>query len=102
MLLTDGTTYPWGTVTVADRPHHYAQTLTLAQDPEPPSTLDVRFEHRGRGCRVAFAHGGWTPGNVAGRSRFTEWHILLGRFAAVAEGRPVPDVPSWVTEGGPG
>ena len=26
--------------------------------------------------------------------------ILLDRFAAVAEGRPVPDVPAYVTEGG--
>ena len=102
MRLADGTTYPWGTVTVADLPRHYAQTFTLAQDSEHPSTLDVRFERHGRGCRVEFAHGGWTAGNVAGRSRFTEWGILLDRFAALAEDRPVPDVPSWVTEGGPG
>jgi catechol 2,3-dioxygenase-like lactoylglutathione lyase family enzyme len=89
--LADGTTYPWGEVLVWDRPAHYAQTFTLAQDPEHPSTLDVAFEPHLRGCRVHFAHGGWTAGNVAGRARFSEWSILLDRFAAVAEGRPVPD-----------
>ncbi len=100
MLLEDGTSYQWGTVTVADQPRHYAQTFTLAQDPEHPSTLDVTFEHHLRGCRVHFAHGGWTAGNVAGRARFTEWTVLLDRFAAVAEGRRVPDVPDHVLNGG--
>ena len=105
MHLTDGTTYPWGTVTAWEPPRHYAQTFTLAQDQEHPSTLDVLIEstrapgRRHGGSRVHFAHGGWTAGNVAGRARFSEWGILLDRFAAVAEGRPVPDVPSYVTEG---
>lgn len=107
MHLADGTAYPWGTVTVRE-PRHYAQTFTLAQDPEHPSTLDVRFEstpahgRRHPGCIVHFAHGGWTAGNVAGRARFSEWGLLLDRFAAVADGRPVPDIPAWVTDGGQG
>ena len=103
MQLADGTTYPWGTVTAYDPPHHYAQTFALAQDPEHPSTLEVRFTERsGGGSTTSFAHGGWTPANVAGRARFTEWNILLDRFAAVADGRPVPDVPAWVTGDEPG
>jgi catechol 2,3-dioxygenase-like lactoylglutathione lyase family enzyme len=100
MSLDDGTTYGWGTVTAYEVPHHYAQAFTLAQDPEHPSTLDVTFERYLRGCRMRFAHGGWTAGNVAGRARFNEWGILLDRFAAVAEGRPVPDVPDHVINGG--
>ena len=100
MSLEDGTTYPWGTVIAADQPSHYAQTFTLAQDPEHPSTLEVTFEPHLRGCRFHFAHGGWTAANVAGRARFSEWSILLDRFAAVADGQPVPDVPAYVTEGG--
>ena len=106
MHLADGTTYPWGTVTVWDPPRAYVQTFTLAQDPEHPSTLSVRIEstqsngRRHPGSRLHFAHGGWTPGNVAGRARFTEWSILLDRFAAVADGLPVPEVPAYVTEGG--
>jgi catechol 2,3-dioxygenase-like lactoylglutathione lyase family enzyme len=102
MELANLRTYPWGTVTVWDPPRHYAQTFTLAQDPEHPSTLDVTFARRGGGCTVHFAHGGWTAANVAGRARFSEWGLLLDRFAAVAEGRPVPDIPAWVTEGGQG
>ena len=104
--LADGTTYPWGTVTAWEPPRHYAQTFTLAQDPEHPSLLEVDFEptraagRRHPGCRVRFAHGGWTAGNVADRARFSEWDVLLDRFAAVAEGRPVPEVPASVTGGG--
>ena len=52
MHLADGTTYPWGTVTVWEPPRHYAQTFTLAQDQEHPSTLEVLIEPteaRGRG-----------------------------------------------------
>jgi uncharacterized protein YndB with AHSA1/START domain len=89
--LADGTPYVWGEVLVWDRPVHYAQSFSLAQDPEHPSRLDVWFEPRDGGCRVRFEHGGWTAGNVAGRGRFSEWHILLDRFAAAAEGRPVPE-----------
>jgi catechol 2,3-dioxygenase-like lactoylglutathione lyase family enzyme len=106
MHLADGTTYPWGTVTVWEPPHAYAQTFALAQDPEHPSTLSVRIEstrtqgRRHPGSRVHFAHGGWTAANVAGRARFTEWGILLDRFAAVADGLAVPDVPAYVTDGG--
>ncbi len=102
MRLADGTTYPWGTVTVWEPPRRYAQTFTLAQDTAHPSTLDVRFTARRGGCTMRFAHGGWTAANVAGRARFTEWNILLDRFAAVADGRPVPDVPASVTGGEPG
>jgi len=101
--LANGTAYSWGTVTVWKPPFEYAQTFTLAQDPEYPSTLHVRIEHtrtRGRrhpGSIVRFAHGGWTAGNVAGRARFSEWEILLDRFAAVADDRPIPEVPAHVT-----
>lgn len=102
MRLADGTAYQWGTVTAWDPPRHYAQSFTLAQDREHPSTLDVWFGERdgGAGCTMRFVHGGWTAGNLAGRARFTEWRILLDRFAAVAEGRTVPDVPQHVLDGG--
>jgi hypothetical protein len=88
--LSDGTAYQWGEVLVWEPPRHYAQAFTLAQDPEYPSRLDVWFEPHGRGCRMRFEHGGWTPANVGGRAKFTEWHVLLDRFAAAAEGRPLP------------
>jgi catechol 2,3-dioxygenase-like lactoylglutathione lyase family enzyme len=100
MELQNLATFSWGTVTAWEPPRHYAQTFTLAQDPEHPSTLDAWFSPGDNGgCQMRFAHGGWTAGNLAGRARFSEWGILLDRFAAVAEGRPVPDVPSYVTGG---
>ncbi len=89
--LAGGEEYEWGRVLAWEPPGHYAQTFTLAQDPEHPSRLELWFEPRADGCHVRFEHGGWTPGNVGGRGRFTEWHVLLDRFAAAAEGRPVPD-----------
>jgi len=108
MRLADGSSYRWGTVTEWEPPRRYAQTFTIAQDPEHPSSLSVRILPNGShgrrhsGSRVLFEHGGWTAANVAGRARFSEWGILLDRFAAVADGRPVPDIPAWVTEGGQG
>jgi catechol 2,3-dioxygenase-like lactoylglutathione lyase family enzyme len=86
MLLEAGGAYPLGEVLAWEPGRHYAQSFTLAQDPAYPSRLDVTFEvgkHVG-GTRVRFAHGGWTPANVAGRARFTEWDLLLGQYAALA------------------
>lgn len=93
MRLEDGRTEQWGTVEVWEPPGHYAQSFTLAQDPDHPSRLDLRFEDDGSagGTTVRFSHEGWTAGNVAGRARFTEWEVLLDRFWAAAEGRPLPD-----------
>jgi catechol 2,3-dioxygenase-like lactoylglutathione lyase family enzyme len=90
MLLADGSAYRWGTVT-AWQPGHFGMDFTLAQDPDHPSRIDVRFDADGAGTRVRFSHGGWTAGNVAGRARFSEWPIILDRFVARAEGRPLVD-----------
>ena len=91
MKIADDATYQWGTTTAWER-HHFAMDFTLAQDPDHPSRIDVRFEELPFGeCRMLFSHGGWTAGNVAGRARFSEWPILLDRFVALAEGRPLAD-----------
>ncbi len=90
MRIVDGSAYPWGTVATWEPPGHYAQDFTLAQDPDHPSRIDVRFEAAEEGTRMRFSHGGWTPGNVAGRARFSEWPVILDRFVARAEGRPLP------------
>jgi catechol 2,3-dioxygenase-like lactoylglutathione lyase family enzyme len=89
MRLEDGSSYRWGTV-AAWEPGHVALDFMLAQDPDHPSHLDIRFEPSATGTHVSFSHGGWTAGNVAGRARFSEWPILLQRFAAQAEGRELP------------
>ena len=90
MRVADGSAYQWGTTTAWER-HHFAMDFTLAQDPDHPSRIDVRFDEAPLGgTRLRFSHGGWTPGNVAGRARFSEWPILLERFVALAEGRELP------------
>ena len=92
MLLADGTAYPWGRVAAWEPPGHFAMDFTLAQDPDHPSRIDVWFTDAGDGTtRLRFSHGGWTAGNVAGRARFSEWPIILDRFVAWAEGRPLAE-----------
>jgi uncharacterized protein YndB with AHSA1/START domain len=91
MRLADGSAYPWGTVLDWEPPGHYAMAFTLAQDPDHPSRIDTWFDPAGGGTRFRFEHGGWTAGNVAGRARFSEWPIILDRFVAMAEGRPLAD-----------
>lgn len=91
MRVADGSAYQWGTTTAWER-HHFAMDFTLAQDPDHPSRLDVRFDEAPLGeTTVRFSHAGWTAGNVAGRARFSEWPVLLERFIALAEGRPLAD-----------
>ena len=95
MRVADGSAYRWGTVTAwepGDTAAHYGMDFTLAQDPDHPSRIDVWFDADGNGgSRLRFSHGGWTPGNVAGRARFSEWPVLVERFIALAEGRPLAD-----------
>jgi hypothetical protein len=75
----------WGEVTAWDPGRRLVHTSTLAQDAQHPSEIFVEFEPDGPGCAMRFAHGGWTEANVASRAKFTEWRVLLDRFAALAE-----------------
>lgn len=81
-LLHDDGGFPIGVVTAADVGQRYAQTFTLAVDPDHPTTLTVDFSPTEGGTRVRLSHGGWTAGNVAERAKFTEWPNLLARYAA--------------------
>lgn len=87
-LVHEGGTFPIGVVTEASRGRRYAQTFTLAVDPEHPTTLTVDFEAHDGGARVTLSHGGWSAANVAERAKFTEWPDLLSRYrdAVGAEG----------------
>lgn len=80
-LLHRGSTFPIGVVTEADPGVRYAQTFTLAVDPDHPTTLTVDFAAADGGTRVTLRHGGWTAGNVVERAKFTEWPDLLARYA---------------------
>jgi len=55
----------------------YAQTFTLAQDPDHPTRLDVTFRPAADGTLVHFEHGGWNATNASRRSHFADWPKLL-------------------------
>jgi hypothetical protein len=73
-----------GEVTAWDPGTTYAQTWTLAQDPDAPSSLTVRFADTDGGSEVVVEHGGWHEGNVAYRDKFGDWPLILERFAFVS------------------
>jgi uncharacterized protein YndB with AHSA1/START domain len=76
----------WGEVTVWEPAHRLVHTFTLAQDPQHPTEVAVEFEpNAGAGCTARLAHGGWTEANVAVRSKFGDWPVLLDRFVALAD-----------------
>ena len=75
----------WGEVTVWEPGHRLVHTFTLAQDPEHPSEVAAEFVPSDEGCTVRFAHGGWTEANVAARKKFSDWPVMLDRFAALAD-----------------
>jgi len=62
----------------------YAQTWTLAQDPEAPSSLTVTFADTDDGSEVVLEHGGWHEGNIAYREKFGDWSLILERYEFVA------------------
>jgi Activator of Hsp90 ATPase homolog 1-like protein len=75
----------WGEVTVWEPGRRLAHTFTLAQDAAHPSEVEVEFFSSRGGCRMRFAHGGWTEDNAAVRPKFGDWGVMLDRFAALAE-----------------
>jgi hypothetical protein len=76
----------WGEVTLFQPGRRLVHTFTLAQDPRHPSEIAVDFIPRedGDACTVVFAHRGWTDANADARPKFTDWPIMLDRFAALA------------------
>jgi hypothetical protein len=88
--------HDWGEVSVWEPDSRLVHTFTLAQDQRHPSEVAVEFAPaplEGTGCTVRFAHGGWTEANVEARKKFGDWHVMLDRFAALAdsEGRVTPE-----------
>jgi hypothetical protein len=69
-----------GTVTDWQPGRRYAQTFTLAQDPDHPSSLAVTFSPHDDGTLVRFEHGGWNATNADRRRHFNDWPIILARF----------------------
>lgn len=79
--------HDWGEVTAWEPGRRLAHTFTLAQDEQHPTEVSVELVASEGGCIVRFEHGGWTDANVAERSKFGDWAVLLDRFAALADHR---------------
>jgi uncharacterized protein YndB with AHSA1/START domain len=80
-----GVEHEWGRVTAWDPGRRLVHSFALAQDPAQPSEVAVDFVARENGCDVRFAHGGWTEANVGDRKKFSDWPVLLDRFAELAQ-----------------
>lgn len=76
--------HEWGRVRLWEPGHRLAVSWTLAQPPEHPSELTVSFVEREGGCTVLLEHGGWSAANALSRSKFSDWPLILERFAALA------------------
>lgn len=69
-----------GRVLVWERGATYAQTFTLAQDADHPTTLTATFEAVPIGTRVRVEHGGWMASNASRRAHFSDWPLILSRL----------------------
>lgn len=69
-----------GRVLIWEPGARYAQTFTLAQDADHPTTLTATFEAVPDGTRVRVEHGGWTAGNAARRAHFSDWPLILSQL----------------------
>lgn len=78
----------WGRVTLWEPPGRLVHTFALAQSQDHPSEVSVSFAPQRAGCRVDFEHGGWNENNALDRAKFSEWPVMLDRFAALANAAP--------------
>lgn len=69
-----------GRVLIWEPGARYAQTFTLAQDADHPTTLTASFEAVPDGTRVRVEHGGWNAGNAARRAHFADWPMILSHL----------------------
>ena len=75
----------WGVVTVWEPGRALEHSFTLAQDARYPTAVAIEFLGDKRdACVVRFVHGGWHRDNEALREKFTDWPVILSRFAALA------------------
>ena len=69
-----------GRVLIWEPGARYAQTFSLAQDPDHPTTLTATFEAVPDGTRVRVEHGGWNAGNASRRAHFSDWPLILSHL----------------------
>jgi uncharacterized protein YndB with AHSA1/START domain len=82
----DGRRFEWGTVRSIEPAREISYTSNLGQAGGDPTLVSVRFEPAaGGGTSVDFEHGGWNETNAADRAKFTDWRLILDRFAHLAD-----------------
>lgn len=87
--LNDGSTSPWGTITLWEPPHEVHIDWHVGVPQIDATQLELRCDPAGRGAKITLIHAGWERlGSEAEamRAQFDEgWdHVLLDRFAASA------------------
>lgn len=80
----DGQLQVWGTVTEELPGELLVIAWTLAWSPEAPTRVRVEFSDTDGGTLVVFTHDGWARGPEGARQydKYSEWPVILGRFAA--------------------
>ncbi len=87
----DGSRVEWGRVRSIEPGRGISYTSKLGQGGGDPTVVTVRFESAaGGGTAVTFEHGGWNATNAADRRKFTDWRLILDRFAQLADEGAVP------------
>lgn len=71
-----------GRVLIWEPGARFAQTFTLAQDADHPTTLTTTFQAVPDGTRVRVEHGGWTASNASRRAHFSDWPLILSGLTA--------------------
>lgn len=69
-----------GRVLVWEPGARYAQTFTLAQDADHPTTLTATFQAVPDGTLVRVEHGGWNASNASRRAHFSDWPLILSHL----------------------
>jgi hypothetical protein len=82
--------HEWGRVTLWEPTAHLAHTFTLAQPSGRESLVRVDLRATRHGTAVRVEHGGWAQGTEGVRARFTDWPLILSRYAFLAE-HPDPE-----------
>jgi hypothetical protein len=81
----------WGHVVAEDAPSSIEFSWTLAWRADTPTRLRVEFAPVGdQATEVTFTHNGWASGpeGQAQYEKYSEWPIILGRYAAFFGGSP--------------
>lgn len=86
--MADGTTAPWGRVTVCDKDRLFAMTWHPGTPESQATHVEVNFAATCAGTRVTLTHGGWgnRPDGAAVRANYDKgWDgVLLADFANFA------------------